>query len=210
MTFKTKKIDVDTLPEIDSRQATVPLEELVARINQETGGSSDISQELKDLNKTDRDTGDRVQFIKFYLENIMLGIPLRNAIEISHLPNITPLPNLPNWVLGVSNIRGEIISMVDLKLFLSLPSQASTGRKIMRQIIITFNQAMKVCLVVDQVMGILSLSQSDSKIQSSPYEEGEIAKFISGIVSTEDKILNILDIDKLLSSARMDAFKSDA
>lgn len=184
--------------------AALPLEELLAEIDMETGQADEISKSRKS-----QDYG-RNQYIRFFLEDIPLALPLSSALEIGHWPDITPLPNLPDWILGVSNIRGEIISIVELKAFFKLPS---SGLKRNRRFIIVYNQDMKVGIVVDRIIGIFSLDRTNTDIRSNPYEEGEIAAYISGVVAPEGKnkenLLNLLDIDKLLSSPRMNAFRSE-
>ncbi len=182
---------------------SIPLEKLIAEIDRETGWVAEGGR------KTTAYGHD--QYIHFFLEDIPLAIPLSSALEISHRPDITPLPNLPDWLIGVSNIRGEIVSIVDLKAFFRILSRRARRN---RRFIIVHNQEMKVGMLVDKIAGILSLARSDAEmIRSSPYGEGEISAYISGVVAmgegdTED-LLNILDINKILSSSRMNAFRSE-
>ena len=146
------------------------------------------------------------QFIRFAMENTIFALPLSSALEIGHRPNITPLPNLPGWILGISNVRGEIISFVNLKEFFGIPS---TGTQIGNRFVIIHNHNMKIGIIVDKILGIISLDRIDSDIQSSPYREGEIAHYISGVAFSGEQLLNILAIDKLLSSSRLTDFQDD-
>ena len=177
-------------------QTTPPLEQLIDQINREVGqlsddGETDVSLEQR-LDVRD-------QYIRFLLDDILLAIPLASALEVGQQPKITPLPNLPKWVLGISNIRGEIISVVDLKRFFERPSD---GLKKRSRLLVVHSEDTKLALVVDKIMGIVSLDRVDTSIQQSPYKEGGISAFILGVAMTEDKLLNILDIDKLFSSLR--------
>ncbi len=148
------------------------------------------------------------------------------ALEISRRPDITPLPNLPDWVLGVSNIRGEIISITDLKFFFGLPIQKKNNAGTGKMVIILHNHEIKVGAVVDRVTGIFSPERTGKKIQSSPYKKdpgfseknsdylGELISYISGVIYTgetadKENLVNILDIDKLLASPRMNAFRTE-
>ncbi len=193
----------------------ISLEALVAEIDREaeevSGNIGGLPSRIIPPFHDDKAEEDHTyeQYIRFFIEDIPLILPISSALEIGRGPGITPLPNLPDWVLGVSNIRGEIVSVVDLKAFLKLPS----GRvRRSQRFIIVYNHEMKVGLIVDRIMGILSLDRADF-IQGSPYEKGEIASYISGVVSLEDRqsdhMLNIFDIDKLLSSPRMTAFRNE-
>lgn len=180
-----------------------PLEQLIAEIDREIDmlPSGDRQIPIRPVN--------RKQYIRFLLGDMLLAIPLSAALEIGHLPTITPLPNLPDWVLGVSNIRGEIISIVDIKLFLGLFSQ---GIKRDSRFIVIRRQEMKVGLVVDKVLGIFSTDQNNIEIQESPYQTSEdagMSAYVSGVIITEDGLLNLMDTDKLLSSHRMNAFRDE-
>jgi chemotaxis signal transduction protein len=66
---------------------------------------------------------------------------------------------------------------------------------------------MKVGIIVDRIMGILSLDQIDADLQKNPYREGEIANYILGVTVSGERLTNILDVDKLLSSPRMTGFR---
>jgi len=192
----------------DSDGTAPSLEDLIAQIDRETGQAMvDVpgdTEESPGLSKGDEYGFD--QFITLALQNTLFALPLSSALEIGHRPIITPLPNLPDWVLGVSNIRGEVVSIVDLKVYFKLPS---SGPKRGRRLIIVHNRDMKVGILVDRIMGILSLDQPDTDIQENPHREGEISSFISGVVVSGENLLNILDVDKLLSSPRMTGFRTE-
>ena len=198
-------------------QATKSLDELIATIDRETELSAEAEapetvkiQQAPALNKP----GTR-QYIEFFLNNIVLCLPLANALEIGRQPEITPLPNLPSWIYGVSNIRGEIVSMVDLKEFFgmqALPIQSG------RRFIIACHQNMKVGLLVDRISGILSLDQMGAAVQVSPYQsentdaashKSRLVSFITGVISGGEELINVLDITGLLLSPRMNAFQTE-
>ncbi len=199
---KSNNTDSPAVP-AGSDETASSLEDLIARIDKETGQAMvDVPDDTPNLSSDVVYGSD--QFITFALQDILLALPLFSALEIGHRPMITPLFNLPDWVLGVSNIRGEVVSIVDLKTFFGLPSSGSKGGG---RLIIVHNRDMKVGLLVDRIMGILSLDQIDTDIQESPHREGEISSFISGVVVSGKDLLNILDVDKLLSSPRMTGFR---
>lgn len=189
-------------------QTILSLDELVAEIDIETALPFDFAATNEDIApKYDEiQTSLQNQYILLALEKTRFALPLSSAQEIGRRPDITPLPNLPNWVLGISNIRGEIVSFVNLKAFLGI---SSSGTKLERRFLIIQKQDMKVGIIVDRIIGIISLSQIDADLQSSPYRDGEIAKYISGVAISGENLTNILDIDKLLSCPRMTAFKQN-
>ncbi len=189
------------------------LDSLVAQIDQETGPSEFTGSEAgKEDESLSADAEQRIepeykeQYIRFYLGDILLAIPLSNALEIGHRPAITYLPNLPEWILGVSNIRGEIISIIDLKMFFGLPAQKLVRD---RRFITVRNKEIRAGFIVDRIVGIYSPDRTQTQVQESPYEEGELSSFISGVMIVEDQLVNILEVDKLLSSPRMNAFREE-
>ena len=55
------------------------------------------------------------KFVVFILDEELFAISVLQVAEVSHLPKITPLPNTPEWLLGITNLRGEIISVINLQ-----------------------------------------------------------------------------------------------
>ncbi|MFP4346909.1 MAG: chemotaxis protein CheW [Desulfococcaceae bacterium] len=185
------------------------IEELITVINRGLTAEDPVREQLKDgMASAHRD---EVQLIKFMMDDLLLAVPLPKALEIGRQPVITPLPNLPGWVLGVSNIRGEIISMVDLKAFFEIPA-AEPRRD--RRFIVLHTPEMKVGIVVDRILGIFSLDSAGFPDQD-PLHTGRDddrpawTAYISNTLPMADgAVLNILDAEKLLSSSRMNVFDS--
>ena len=196
-------------PAVAGRDKTIlTLNELVAEIDSETAIPFDPRQKKEEIPPISdgMPTPFQNQYIMLALEKTLFAFPLSRVLEIGRRPDITPLPNLPNWVLGISNVRGEIISFINLKAFLGI---SATGNKIERRFLIIYNQNMKVGIIVDRIMGILSLEKLGADLQNSPYREGEIANYILGVAVSGENLTNILDVDKLLSSPRMTGFKDN-
>ena len=184
------------------------LNEVIAEIDREAGrittpGPEENKEEGKLVGGIESRSS---QFIQFTLESTFFAIPLSNALEIGHRPEIAPLPNLPKWILGISNVRGEIISFVNLKDFLRIPSSGVKGE---RRFIIIYNHDMKAGIAVDKTPGIFSLDKINYDIQSSPYRQGEFVKYIKGVTLAGESIINILDTDRLLSALRITDSEAD-
>ena len=191
----------------DQDQTVLSLNKLITQIDSEIAVNFDPAEEKKEeisLELDGRHTSLENQYIQFDLEKTLFALPLSSALEIGRRPDITSLPNLPNWVLGISNVRGEIISFINLKAFFGI---SATGTKAERRFLILHNRDIKVGIIVDRILGILYLDQIEADFQKSPYREGEIANYILGVAVSEEKLTNILGIDKLLSSPRMAGFK---
>ena len=108
----------------DRAQNALSLNKLIAKIDLETGNTFAHGKENEGLFlKLDgKHTPLQNQYILLTLEKIFFALPLSGALEIGRSPDITVLPNLPNWVLGISNIRGEIVSFINLKTFFGILS----------------------------------------------------------------------------------------
>ncbi len=153
------------------------------------------------------------QNIRFMLDETCMAVPLSRAIEIGRRPRVTPLPNLPGWVLGVSNIRGGIISMVDLKAFFGIAAPAI--RRESRFVVVRsedgHGRELRTGLVVDRIIDIFTPSRHEAAIRSYllPREDGATEKwsaFVSSVIPVNEEVINILDVDKLLMSPKMNAF----
>ena len=179
-----------------------PLTDVISTIEMEIGkipesmtGAAQEDQELAIM-------GDSLQrqYILFALEGNFFALPLSGAQEVGHRPEITPLPNLPQWVLGISNIRGEIISLINLKIFFGIPSSGAKGEG---RFIVIYNQNLKTGILVDEIPGILSLDLVEGDIQNSPYRHGKILQYISRVSVSGDRLINLLDTERLLTSRRL-------
>lgn len=192
----------------DRAQNVLSLNKLISKIDSETVDPFAPGKEKEELSlKLDgRHSSLQNQYVLLSLEKIFFSLPLSSALEIGRRPDITVLPNLPNWVLGISNVRGEIVSFINLKTFFGI---LSTGTKVGRRFLIIHNKDMKVGIIVDRIIGILSLDQIDADLQKNPYREAEIANYILGVTVSGERLTNILDIDKLLSSPRMTGFRQN-
>ncbi|MEZ4527270.1 MAG: chemotaxis protein CheW [Desulfobacterales bacterium] len=186
----------------------IPLDELLERTDRELG--SGYFPEKSEPESAEELPGS-APCIRFVLDDILMAVPLSTALEIGRQPRITQLPNLPGWMLGVSNIRGEIISIVDLKAFFGM---APPGLKRNQRFIILHNAEMKTGIVVDRIIGIYTPERIDTGTRSQLYRAADAGKmawtaYVSGVVSLGDTVMSILDTDKLLSCPRMNAFRGE-
>jgi purine-binding chemotaxis protein CheW len=116
--------------------------------------------------------------------------------EVTPLENLTPLPCTPPFVLGIVNLRGEILSVVDLRRFFDLPEKALTDRD---RILVLESGPMRFGILADAVLGIRSIPLA--AMQSSlPTLTGIREKYLKG-VTPERTVL--LDAEKLLADPGM-------
>ena len=190
------------------KPSSLALEEVIAEIDRSIGeiNTSEVDEDVKNHQIADSVETRLREYVLVILENKYFGLPLSNALEIGHRPDIAPLPNLPNWILGISNIRGEIISFVDLKEFLGIPS---SGANRDRRFVIIYNQDMKVGIAVDKTPGLLSMDEEQIDNQKNPHQQEEIVHCLKGVLVSGENQINILDTDRLLSSLRVPEYEID-
>src|SRR5207237_10131449 len=109
-----------------------------------------------------------------------------------------PLPNVPDWLLGVTNLRGDVISVVDLHAFLGLPSDAR--RDSSRMCVVRAERHELITgLMVDRVDGLASLA-GESFGWPTASLEGNIAQYLQGVGEHDQQLLRVLNLDSLLQA----------
>lgn len=137
-----------------------------------------------------------VQLVAFMLENEEFAVDIQKVREVLKMTRITPLPRSLEFVEGVINLRGEIIPVVDLRKRFGLDdAQRDEDSRI---IIVEINQS-DVGLVVDSVSEVVRLPEES--IHGAPTGvAGARTDLIKSVGRKDDRLIIILDLDKILSS----------
>lgn len=143
------------------------------------------------------------KYLTFFLKNEIYGIPINVVKEINAMMNITEVPNTPNYIKGVINLRGKIISVLDLRLKLTMPEMEYSERTCIVVVEIAMQKGKKkMGIVVDHVSEVIEIKNSELE----DFEEGNTELkdfFINGIAKIKDKIIIILDINKIITSTEI-------
>ncbi|MEJ5363046.1 MAG: chemotaxis protein CheW [Spirochaetota bacterium] len=142
------------------------------------------------------DSLDILQLVSFKLDEIEYGIDILSVHEILRIPEITRLPNTPEYIKGVINLRGNVIPVVDIRLRFGMQQVALT--ELSRIIVVEIGEKL-VGLLVDNVHQVIRLSRSRI---DEPHDliEGISTEFISGIGRLQDRLIVILRLDNILFS----------
>ncbi len=134
------------------------------------------------------------QFLTFALGGEQYGVEILKVQEIRGYQAITPIPNSPLYIRGVMNLRGTIIPVVDLRAKLAM-TEAEYNQF---TVIIVVNVGPKVMgVIVDAVSDVLNIPRTD--IQPTPDFGADVdARFINGMAKAGDKLIALLDIDRVL------------
>jgi purine-binding chemotaxis protein CheW len=141
-------------------------------------------------------TGTFLEIIEFCLASETYGIEAMFVREIHPLKDFTPLPGVPSFVLGIANIRGQIISVVDLKKFFNLPDK---GLGELNKVIILRNNRIEFGIMADSIIGTRSVPLD--AIQAPPATVTGIgAEYLRGV--TGEHIV-VLDAGKILDDGKI-------
>lgn len=153
-------------------------------------------EQLDALNSQIGFASDGNQFLTFVLGEEEYGVEILKVQEIKGYSAVTPIPNTPAYVKGVMNLRGAIIPIVDLRAKLSMDEAAYNQFTV---IIVVRVGAKTVGVVVDAVSDVLNIPADD--VQPTPDFGAQVdARFISGLARAGDKLVVLLDIEKVLGN----------
>ncbi|WP_028582857.1 chemotaxis protein CheW [Desulfogranum mediterraneum] len=140
-------------------------------------------------------------YISFFLNEIELALPIGSIQGVDRFPTVTPLPNLPPWILGIAHVRGEIISMVELRTLFKISYY--TARRASFYILLRHGD-LKLGFPVDRISGIVGVEAGEGTFRTSSASEDEtvnnLSTYISGTLRSDERVLAILDSAKLLNS----------
>jgi purine-binding chemotaxis protein CheW len=140
---------------------------------------------------------DEVQLVTFTLGDEEYGIPIAQIQEIDRLSRITKVPKAADYVEGVTNLRGEVVPVVDTRKRFDLDLRSADDHT--RIIIVDLN-GVKTGLVVDSVREVLSLSRTDIAEPPETVQSGIERQFVSGIgkVDNGKRIIFLLNVEEVL------------
>ncbi|GEM_PF-603575 len=157
------------------------------------------------LQKELRDSTDKLNyredyFISFCLNEEIYCINLKYVKEITKLKlvSLTKVPCVPDFIAGIINLRGDFITIVDIRKFLNIPMTATSDKT---KIIVIKTENIQIGILVDEVFGIEKIPQQDlNHIIQSKYEKN---KFTSAEIMFNNKIMCVFDMKKFLEDERL-------
>ncbi|BDQ26928.1 chemotaxis protein CheW [Helicobacter heilmannii] len=139
------------------------------------------------------DNEEILQFIGFIIGNEEYAIPILNILEIVKPIGYTRVPETPNYVLGVFNLRGNVFPLISLRLKFGLPAEKLN--KDMRYLVVRHNDQI-AGFYIDRLTEAIRIKQSD--IDPVPETLLENNQLIYGIGKREDKLVSILKVEEIL------------
>lgn len=137
-----------------------------------------------------------LDLLEFRLASERYGLETRYVHEVHPLRELTPLPCTPEFMLGIVNVRGRILPVLDLKKFFQLPDQGLTD---LHRIIHLRGNGLELGLLADVMTGVRRIPL-DRLQPSLPTLSGIRAEYLKGV---SDEQLVVLDLDRLLSDPKI-------
>ncbi|MCW7078456.1 MAG: chemotaxis protein CheW [Canidatus Methanoxibalbensis ujae] len=138
------------------------------------------------------------QLVVFKLGDEEFGVDIMQVREIIKKENITVVPNAPDFVRGVINLRGQITTIIDLKRKLGISSQESTDSRQERIIVVETGNNV-VGMAVDAVTEVTYLSDKDIEEVPPIIKENMQTKYLRGVGKLPDRLLILIDLKEVLN-----------
>jgi len=148
--------------------------------------------------------GETVQVIVFKLGEERYGVDISQVREIIRPSQITRIPNAPDFVEGVINLRGQITTIVNLRKRFGMPPKPIDNDT--RIIVVEYNNAV-IGMMVDTVNEVKYLAQKDIEALPSIITAREEAKFLKGVGKLPDGLLILIDLNKVLNEGEVERLR---
>lgn len=185
---------------IEATHPETSLYALLNAIDQETAQARFLEQALL-RERSQQLVRKKETFISFMVGDLEMALSIDSLQEIGNLPTITPLPFLPQWIHGIVQIRGEILSVVDIPLFCGSERLPPSWR--WAYLLFKHND-LKFCLIASSITGVISIDKQRGDLQPLSVEDKpitqELASFIKGVFAHNQREVCIMDHEKLATS----------
>jgi purine-binding chemotaxis protein CheW len=137
-----------------------------------------------------------IQFVTFILRDETYGINVMQVQEVLRVTEIAPVPGAPNYVLGIINLRGNVVTVIDTRGRFGLPSTEVDDSS---RIIVIESEKQVVGILVDAVSEVVELRSNEIEVAPNVGND-ESSRYIQGVATREDSLLILVDLNKLLTN----------
>jgi purine-binding chemotaxis protein CheW len=140
----------------------------------------------------------------FHLGHESYALPVLKVREIICLPEITPIPQMPDFILGVTNLRGKIIPVVDVRLRFGMTQAEMTQSTcvVVANVATARGARLPAGLLVDAVEDVISVAAAD--IEETPKFGSFNCEFVTGIAKVKERVIAMLELDRLFQTDSLD------
>ncbi|MCB5227790.1 chemotaxis protein CheW [Alishewanella sp. 16-MA] len=145
-----------------------------------------------------------LQWVTFRLQEETYGINVMQVQEVLRYSEIAPVPGSPDYVLGIINLRGNVVTVIDTRARFGLPPAEVTDNT---RVVIIEAEKQVIGILVDSVAEVVYLKQSE--VDSAPnVGTDESARFIQGVSNRDGELLILVDLNKMLNDEEWDEINS--
>jgi chemotaxis protein CheZ len=141
-----------------------------------------------------------MQYIGFTMNNNEYTIPILKVQEIINMPRLTKMPQTPLYIEGITNLRGRIIPIVNLKKLAGL-----NGGTVGEKVIVVTSGRIIFGVLVDSITGVITIEESEIE----PPTDFNASDIVSGVAKVDDKLVVLLDTKKLIPVEDMSIFEEE-
>ena len=145
-----------------------------------------------------------LQWVTFKLDNETYGINVMRVQEVLRYTEIAPVPGAPSYVLGIINLRGNVVTVIDTRQRFGLDTVEVSDNT---RIVIIEADKQVVGIMVDSVAEVVYLRQSEVETAPNVGNE-ESAKFIQGVCNKNNELLILVELDKMMSEEEWSELES--
>jgi purine-binding chemotaxis protein CheW len=155
--------------------------------------------------KTDESNRDLIQLVSFNLDQEEYGVDVLKVREIIRMPIVTRVPNTPHYVEGVINLRGKVIPIISMRKRFGLVEVDSDKQT---RIMVMDVEGELMGFIVDAVSEVIRISGSEIQPSPAVVASGLDQECIAGVINQAERLLVLLDLEKMFSSEERNLFGS--
>ena len=140
-----------------------------------------------------------LHIVGFRIGRETFGVPIALVHEIVRVPEITSVPDAPGYVEGVINLRGKIVSVIDLRKRFG---EVEITRTRKNRILVTEVEGRLVGLIVDAASEVMKLPEAAVEPPPTIYEQGEL-NYVTGVGKLQDRLVILIDLGKVLQKGEL-------
>ena len=152
-----------------------------------------------------KETAEQSRYLCFSLGSEEYAIPLLTVKEVIAMPEITPVPQTPAYFLGIMNLRGQVITILDLRQKLNIKPQGNSETSV----VICDFEKFSVGVVVDSINSVLA-PEENTIVPKPDLQNSKASAYVTGVYRKDKRLVLFLDIFKSLNIEDQSSIKKHA
>ena len=143
------------------------------------------------------------RYVLFGIAATQYAVPEAFVTELERVPRMTMVPRVPAWLRGVTNLRGDIVSVVDLRIYLGLSGVLPPSARLL--VVRLLDEPFATGLIVDAVDRIVTINADHIVPPAAPLD-GPLKPYLAGVCMIGDRVVAVLDLARLLRAPDLRQF----